>query len=141
MPTLDQKKAVLRILGDLIRHDKIEVSDQDYSYFVYLGSKILKLSENDMLDAQSQRFLFNWQALISDLDPTHYLAFKQLMVAILTQGGKRMPSSSEKTAFEKYFSILPNPKGLPSTFDAIKNEVRNDMGNFMGDSNLLYPWI
>jgi hypothetical protein len=137
IPTLEQKKAIIRVLGDLIRHNKPVVPDNDYAYFVYLGIKVLKLNENDMLDAQSEHFALSWYSLIYDLSPTYQFAFKQLMFAILTHNG-RTASYLEKTDFEKYLSILPNPDELSLTLDSVKAQIDNYL---QINNELFFPWI
>jgi len=137
IPTLAQKKAVIRVLGDLIRHNKDEVSDEDYTYFLYIGLNVLKLKESDIKDAQSEYFAYNWYSLIGDLDSKYQLAFWQLMLSILTHDG-RMPSSLEKADFENYLSALPNSNGLPLIFDEVKRRISNDFSFLNG---LLFPWI
>jgi len=139
-PTLEQKKAVIRVLGDLLRHNKVQVSDSDYSYFVYLGVKVLQLKEEDMMDAQSNRFSFNWLSLINDLSPLYQLAFKQLMIALLTHDG-RYASALEKEDFVKYLSVLFNPSGLSLSFDSVKQQVQNELQRLYQNSNRLLPWI
>jgi hypothetical protein len=140
IPTLEQKKAVIRVLGDLIRHDKAPVSDEDYAYFLFIGSKVLKLKEEDILDSQNERFALTWFSLIGELSQIYQIAFRQLMIAILTHNG-RTPSFLERTDFEKYLSVLPNPDGSLLSIDVVKKCVSNKLAFLNLNNNRLLPWL
>jgi len=137
-PTLEQKKAAMRVIYDLVNHD----NDMSHTDFVYLSNSILQalmLNLDDFRDALKEYYKFKSISLIADLNQALLLAFRLLMLEVLTHDG-RIPSELEKSDFEKYHSALPNPDGLPLTYDAMRKRFNRELRLYR-IGNLDFSWI
>lgn len=101
-PTVNQKKAVAKTLGDLISHGKSRVSPNDEKMFFYIASHVLGLKEMEIIDAiknMNNGFL-NFNS-IGQMNKTYQIAFRNLMYQLITI--ERIPTYTEKKILIQFF--------------------------------------
>lgn len=139
-PTVAQRKAVAKTLGDLISHGKSRVSPNDEKFFFYIASHVLGLKEMEIIDAiknMNNGFL-NFIS-IGQMNKTYQIAFRNIMYQLITN--ERTPSYTETKDFDTILSNISNQYELPITYDTFKQSKYLNKGEMYSSPEYKFrPW-